>query len=81
MPITAYVLEDETVEEFQGYAIEEEEERFEDGVFKSVASVVVIGKKVNIETVVAGLELSVGALLEDEEARKKEAEEAENKED
>jgi len=81
MPITAFVLEDETVEEFQGYAIEEEEDRFEEGVIKSVASVVVIGKKVNIETVVAGLELSVGALLEDEEARKKEAEEAEKKSD
>lgn len=76
MPITAYVLEDESMEQFAAYAIEEVEERFEDGVFKSVAAIVCIGKKVSVETVVAGLELSVGALQEDEEARKKEAEEA-----
>lgn len=75
-PITAYVLDDSegtvTGEDFCGYAIEEVEAS---GEVKSVASVVVVGKSPKVETVVAGLELSASGLLEDEEARKKEAEE------
>jgi len=75
-PITAYVLENSlgtvTDGDFRGYAIEEVEAS---GEVKSVASVVVVGKDLKVETVVAGLELSAGGLLEDEEARKKEAEE------
>mmetsp|Transcript_33596 Transcript_33596/g.40263 ORF Transcript_33596/g.40263 Transcript_33596/m.40263 type:complete len:268 (+) Transcript_33596:40-843(+) len=78
-PITAYVLEGDagmtSEEDFRGYAIEEVED-VASGEVKSVASVVVVGKGLKVETVVAGLELSVGGLLEDEEARKKEAEEA-----
>lgn len=34
------------------------------------------GKSVKVEQIVAGLELSLEGLIEDEEARKKEAEEA-----
>jgi len=73
-PITAYILETPE-EDFRGYAIEEVED-VASGEVKSVASVVVVGKQLKVETVVAGLELSVSGLLEDEEARKKEAEEA-----
>jgi len=73
-PITAYVLENGKGEEFLGYAIEEVEDS-DTGEVKSVASVVVVGKNITVETVVAGLELSADGLLEDEEARKKEAEE------
>ncbi len=71
--ITAYVLEDESMESFGSYAIEEVGEG--DDV-KSVAAVVCTGKSVKVEQVVAGLELSLEGLIEDEEARKKEAEEA-----
>lgn len=78
-PITAYILEEDAGTasggDFRGYAIEEVED-VASGEVKSVASVVVVGKDLKVETVVAGLELSVGGLLEDEEARKKEAEEA-----
>jgi len=77
-PITAYILEDDTglkmEGEFCGYAIEEVEDA-DSGEVKSVASVVVVGKKPKVETVVAGLEMSAQGLLEDEEARKEEAEE------
>lgn len=78
-PVTAYVLEEgvggtTAGEEFRGYAIEEVEDS-DSGEVKSVASVVVVGKNLKVETVVAGLELSAEGLLEDEEARKKEAEE------
>lgn len=72
-PITAYIVEDDTGEEFCGYAIEELEDA-NSGEVKSVASVVVVGKKPKLETVIAGLELSSQGLTEDEEARKKEAE-------
>lgn len=71
--ITAYVLEDESMESFGAYAIEEVGEG--DDV-KSVAAVVCTGKSVKVEQIVAGLELSLEGLIEDEEARKKEAEEA-----
>ena len=73
MSITAYVLEG-TDEDFNGYAIEEVvEEDVENPVAKSVASVVVVGKDPKIENIAAGLELSVEGLLEDEAARKAEA--------
>lgn len=71
-PITAYVLEG-TEEDFSAYAIEEVEDQ--QGVAKSVAAVVVVGKNPKIQTIVAGLELSVEGLLADEEERKKKAEE------
>lgn len=70
-PITAYVLEG-TEEEFAGYAIEEVEEEAEDGVTlipKSVAAVVVVGKKPDIKVVVAGLEASQKGLEVDEAER------------
>lgn len=67
--ITAYVLEDESMESFGSYAIEEVGEG--DAV-RSVAAVVCTGKSVSVEQIVAGLELSLGGLIEDEEARKKE---------
>jgi len=74
-PITAYVLEEtKTEEDFSGYAIEEVEDTIT-GEVKSVASVVVVGKQTKIETIVSALELCVGGLLEDEESRKREAEE------
>jgi len=74
--ITAYVLEEETMENsFAAYAIEEVVVSAPDDV-KSVAAVVCTGKTVDVQSVVAGLELSLEGLLEDEEARKKEAEEA-----
>lgn len=73
-PITAYILEDDTEGEFSGYAIEEVEDADSREV-KSVASVVVVGKKPKVETVIAGLEMSAQGLMEDEEAREKEAEE------
>lgn len=71
--ITAYVLEDQSMEGFGAYAIEEVGEG--DNV-RSVAAVVCTGKSVKVEQIVAGLELSLEGLIEDEEARKKEAEEA-----
>jgi len=74
-PITAYVLEDKSVQQdFSGYAIEEIEDS-NSGEVKSVASLVFVGEKLKIETIVSGLELCVNGLLEDEESRKKEAEE------
>jgi hypothetical protein len=59
-------------EAFCGYAIEEVVDNVS-GQAKSVAAVVVMGKKPSIETVVAGLELSAAGLLEDEIARAKKA--------
>jgi len=70
--ITAYVLVG-AEEKFGGYAIEEVEDA--SGTAKSVAAVVVVGKVLKIEDVVAGIELSVEGLLADEEERKKKAEE------
>ena len=69
-PITAYVLEG-TEEEFSGYAIEEIEDEAADGtkVPKSVAAVVVVGKKPDIKVVVAGLEASQKGLAADEAER------------
>lgn len=75
-PITVFALEesDSEIEAFSGYAIEEIEEPSSKEIV-SVASVIAVGKTVKLETVVAGIELSVGGLLEDEKARKEEAEE------
>lgn len=70
--ITAYVLESNNVDAFAAYAIEEVGEG-SDGIM-SVAAVVCSGKKVKVEQVVAGLELSLDGLKFDEEARKVEAE-------
>jgi hypothetical protein len=75
--ITAYVLESEELEEFSGYAIEEVGGEAEGEEVKSVAAVVCVGKDISVEKVVAGLELSLTGLKEDEEARKQEAEEKE----
>eukprot|EP00567_Pseudictyota_dubia_P007191 CAMPEP_0197460054 /NCGR_PEP_ID=MMETSP1175-20131217/53151_1 /TAXON_ID=1003142 /ORGANISM="Triceratium dubium, Strain CCMP147" /LENGTH=263 /DNA_ID=CAMNT_0042995077 /DNA_START=50 /DNA_END=841 /DNA_ORIENTATION=+ len=72
--ITAYVLEG-TEEFFSGYAIEEIEDN--DGEAKSVAAVVAVGTNPTIESVVAGIELSVEGLLADEEERAKKAAEEE----
>mmetsp|Transcript_6386 Transcript_6386/g.9276 ORF Transcript_6386/g.9276 Transcript_6386/m.9276 type:complete len:267 (-) Transcript_6386:162-962(-) len=66
-PITAYVLEG-TNEDFNGYAIEEIVDSTT-GEEKSVAAVVIVGKNPSIENVVAGIELSVAGLMEDEAAR------------
>lgn len=92
LPITAYVLEG-TEEAFAGYAIEEIEVDVDDGdegpgwvtgyeqappkEAVSVASVVVVGNKLDISVIVAGLEKSQKALAADEAERqaKKEAEE------
>ena len=92
LAITAYVLEG-AEESFAGYAIEEIEvpvptmdegpgwttgyETEPDMEAKSVASVVVVGKTIDLKVVVAGLELSQKALAADEVERqaKKEAEE------
>eukprot|EP00545_Synedropsis_sp_CCMP1620_P003364 CAMPEP_0119012708 /NCGR_PEP_ID=MMETSP1176-20130426/7320_1 /TAXON_ID=265551 /ORGANISM="Synedropsis recta cf, Strain CCMP1620" /LENGTH=263 /DNA_ID=CAMNT_0006965719 /DNA_START=64 /DNA_END=855 /DNA_ORIENTATION=+ len=81
-PITAYVLEG-TDEEFAGYAIEEVEDEADDGslIAKSVAAVVVVGKKPDIKVIVAGLEASQKGLEADEAERAaKRAAEAENAE-
>ena len=89
MPITCFVLEGHD-QEFAGFSIEEIEVPVdpEDGVSvfdlgyqpkeaKSVASVVVAGKKPDIGKVVAGIEASQKALAEDEiERASKKAEEA-----
>ena len=92
LPITAYVLEG-AEESFSGYAIEEIEVPVpskDDGPgwttgyepepemeAKSVASVVVVGDKIDLKVVVAGLEMSQEALAADEVERqaKKQAEE------
>lgn len=83
MPITCFVLEGHA-EEFSGYSIEEIEVPIapEDGVSvfdlgyqpkeaKSVATVVVVGKKPELAKVVAGIEASQKALAEDEIERAK----------
>jgi hypothetical protein len=82
MPITCFVLEGPNVYEFTGYSIEEIEVpiEHEDGIpawelgyqrkeAKSVASVVVAGKKVDIKAIVAGIESSQKALAQDEMER------------
>ena len=95
LPITAYVLEGATEEEFAGYAIEEIEVAVADPdgdddkgwvtgyepepeyEAKSVASLVVVGKKPDLKVIVAGLEACEKALAADavERQAKKEAEE------
>jgi hypothetical protein len=94
MPITCFVLEGVDVVEFAGYSIEEIEvpvDPEEEGVTvmelgyqpkeaKSVASVVVVGKKPELAKIVAGIEASQKALAQDEMERKKKAEEAEKTE-
>lgn len=97
LPITAYVLEGQE-EGFAGYAVEEIEVAVDDGTKcpgwvtghepepdyepKSVASVVVVGKKPDLKVIVAGLELSQKALAADEverEAKKEAKEKSEEK--
>lgn len=85
-PITVYVLEGNTEEDFAGYAIEEIEVALppkddgkgyskgysEDPIIKeakSVAAVVVVGKKPDIRIIVAGIEASQKALAADEVER------------
>ncbi|KAI2488903.1 hypothetical protein MHU86_25957 [Fragilaria crotonensis] len=70
LPITAFVLEG-AEEEFAGYAIEEVEDELADGttVAKSVAAVVLVGKKPDIKVLVAGLEASQKGLAADEAER------------
>lgn len=81
MPITVYALENSD-EEFAGYAIEEidefDKETGELGEPKSVAAVVVSGKKLKLEVIVAGIELSAQGLEADAKER---AEAAKEKED
>lgn len=74
--ITAYVLEDDQMEAFGAYAIEEVggSSGDEGDEVRSVAAVVCTGKKISVEKVVAGLEMSLQGLKEDEEARNAEAE-------
>jgi len=87
MPITCFVLEGQG-EEFSGYSIEEievpvepeegvtvEELGYQPKEAKSVASVVVVGKKPELAKIVAGIESSQKALAEDEIERAKKAEE------
>lgn len=69
--ITAYVLEDEQMDAFGAYAIEEVGSGDD---IRSVAAVVCTGNKISIEKVVAGLEVSLEGLKEDEAARNAEAE-------
>lgn len=78
-PITAYILEG-TEEEFAGYAIEEVEFPIDEEMTqmdaKSVAAVVVVGKKPDIKVIVAGLEVCQSGLATDEAERaEKKAEE------
>jgi hypothetical protein len=80
MPITCYVLSDgKKVDEFTGYAIEEIEERKEDGskMAVSVATVVVTGNSNLLHKVIAGIELCVEGLEADakERSEKKAADE------
>mmetsp|Transcript_4340 Transcript_4340/g.7980 ORF Transcript_4340/g.7980 Transcript_4340/m.7980 type:complete len:266 (+) Transcript_4340:40-837(+) len=71
-PITAYILEG-TEEEFAGYAIEEVEFPTDETMTvmdaKSVAAVVVVGKKPDIKLIVAGLEICQSGLAADEAER------------
>jgi hypothetical protein len=86
LPITTYILEDSTQEDFAGYAIEEVEVAlpYKDdgrGYFavskrpvetyeaRSVAAIVVVGKKPDIQVIVAGIEASQKALAADEVER------------
>lgn len=71
--ITAYVMEDAQMDNFGAYAIEEVGEG--DNI-TSVAAVVCTGNSVSVEQVVAGLEMSLDGLKEDEAARKVDSEEA-----
>lgn len=78
-PITAYILEG-TEEEFAGYAIEEVEFPIDEEMTqmdaKSVAAVVVVGKKPDIKVIAAGLEVCQSGLAADEvERAEKKAEE------
>jgi len=67
LPITAYILEGGE-QSFAGYAIEEVDDA-ESNEAKSVAAVVVVGKKPDVATIVKGLELSAEALAQDEKER------------
>lgn len=86
LPITTYILEGNTEEDFAGYAIEEIEvalPRQDDGTgytkvhvmpstlteARSVAAIVVVGKKPDIQVIVAGIEASQKALAADEVER------------
>lgn len=86
LPITTYVLEGNTEEDFAGYAIEEIEvalPKQDDGTgytrtytmvptlteARSVAAIVVVGKKPDIQVIVAGIEASQKALAADEVER------------
>lgn len=79
LPITVYALESDDA--FAGYAIEEIEEMdIETGDLgdpKSVAAVVVSGKKLSLNVIVAGIELSVKGLEADAKEREEAAKEAE----
>lgn len=79
LPITVYALENADL--FSAYAIEEiEEMNIETGELgdpKSVAAVVVSGKKLSLELIVAGIELSVKGLEADAKEREEAAKEAE----
>lgn len=83
MPITTYILEGNTEEDFAGYAIEEIEvtlPKKDDGTgytkvytleptlteARSVAAIVVVGKKPEMQVIVAGIEASQKALAADE---------------
>mmetsp|Transcript_16215 Transcript_16215/g.21213 ORF Transcript_16215/g.21213 Transcript_16215/m.21213 type:complete len:283 (-) Transcript_16215:55-903(-) len=84
LPITVYAFEG-TEDSFAGYAIEEveveipsteaepawvlDDEPEPEMEAKSFASVVVVGQKLDIKLIVAGMELSKTALAEDEEKR------------
>lgn len=67
--ITAYVLEGD--EEFAGYAIEEVEEENADGstTEKSVAAIVLVGKKPDIKVLATGMKLCHEGLEADEAER------------
>ena len=79
LPVTVYALEDASgdIPEFAGYAIEEIEELDKEtgelGDPKSVAAVVVCGKKLDLKVIAAGIELSVSGLEADAKEREEEA--------
>jgi len=83
-PITAYILEG-TEEEFAGYAIEEVEFPIDESMTemdaKSVAAVVVVGKKPDIKVIAAGLEVCQSGLAADEAERAEKKSEEESKDE
>ena len=58
-PITVYAFETADEEDFAGYAIEEVEEKKDDEsvLEKSMASIVVVGKKLDMKVIATGLKL------------------------